>query len=235
MLIGGLEKLTLIDYPNEIAAIVFTQGCNFRCGFCYNPMLVLPSKDGNKKGHSLLPEDDLFNFLKNRKGKLDGVVITGGEPTLHKDLPEFTRKIRDLGFKVKLDTNGTNPKMLAALLEEGLIDYIAMDIKAPLEKYKATTKFKGDLADIEKSVKIIMNGNLPYEFRTTVVPALLDKNDIEKMGEMIKGARLWYLQRFKPDTDLINGDLRKIMPYSDKELNEMREIGAKYVKKCIVR
>jgi len=265
MLIGGLEKLTLIDYPGEIAAVVFVQGCNFRCGFCYNPMLVLPSKAGKDKKDRSLSEDGLFDFLKKRQGKLDAVVITGGEPTLHNDLPEFIAKIKDLGFKVKLDTNGTHPEMLKRLInaplirmgrgvkeyrksnnppspfyqggaaQGGLVDYIAMDIKSPIEKYKKITKFRGNLANINKSVKIIMSGNLPYEFRTTVVPGLVEKNDIIKMGEMIQGARVWYLQGFKPDADLVNKEFQKVKPYSGKELEEMREEAKKYVKECIIR
>ncbi len=235
MRIGGLQKFSLLDYPGHLSAIIFTQGCNFRCGFCYNPMLVLPKKDGNKKDHSLLSEDGLFEFLKKRQGKLDGVVITGGEPTLHENLPEFISKIKNLGFKIKLDTNGTNPEMLSALLEKGIIDYIAMDIKAPIEKYKKITKFTGSLADIKKSVKIIIGSNLPYEFRTTVVPGLVEKEDIAEMGEMIKGARIWYLQGFKPDTDLVNNDLRKVKPYSESELEEMANIARNYVGECIVR
>jgi pyruvate formate lyase activating enzyme len=206
-------------------------------------MLVLPSKVGKfKEDHSLLPENDLFDFFKKRVGKLDGVVITGGEPTLHKDLPEFMGKIKKLGFKVKLDTNGTNPEMLKKLVASlqkggagGLIDYIAMDIKCPLDKYKKTTKFKGSLSNIKKSVKIIMESGLPYEFRTTVVPGLVEKKDIAKMGEMIKGARIWYLQQFKPDTELVDNKLRQTKPYSDEELKEMAKIAKKYVKKCVVR
>jgi len=163
MLIGGLEKLTLIDYPGEVAAIIFTQGCNFRCQFCYNPMLVWPLEDSKmkyRKDHSLIEESDLFAFLRSRVGKLDGVVITGGEPTLHADLPEFINKIKALGYKVKLDTNGTNQEMLEKLINipltrgQNLIDYIAMDLKAPLDKYEKVTGAKVSLANIKKSVKI---------------------------------------------------------------------------------
>lgn len=235
MIIGGLQKFSLLDYQEHLSAIIFTQGCNFRCGFCYNPMLVLRKLDGNIKGHSPLKEDDLFDFLKGRVGKLDGIVITGGEPTLHKDLPEFISKIKDLRFKIKVDTNGTNPNMLAFLLKKKLIDYIAMDIKGPMDKYKKITKFKGDLENIKKSVKIIMESGLPYEFRTTVVPSLVEKEDIPKMSEMIKGARVWYLQGFKPDAELIDKNLKKVKPYSDKEMEEMCRAAKKYVKKCVVR
>ncbi len=234
MKIGGLQKFSLLDYPENISAIVFTQGCNFRCSFCYNPMLVLP-KRRKLKDHPYLSEGDLFEFLNERKGKLGGIVITGGEPTIHKDLPELIKKIKDLGFKIKLDTNGTNPEMLKKLINKKLINYIAMDIKCTLDKYKKATKFKGDFANIKKSVKMIMNSKLPYEFRTTVVPSLVEKEDIKKMGETIKGASVWYLQQFKPDTDLINKDFQKIKPYEEEELVEMAKIARKYVKKCEIR
>lgn len=235
MIIGGLQKFSLLDYPEHLSAIVFTQGCNFRCSFCYNPMLVLPKKARNKKDHSLISEDGLFDFLKKRRGKLDGIVITGGEPTIHKDLPEFINKIKSLGFKIKLDTNGTNPVMLKKLIDNKLIDYVAMDIKAPIQKYKKVTKNSAHLEKVKKSIKMILEGKLPYEFRTTVVPIFLEKEDIPKMGKMIKGARIWYLQQFKPDTDLIDKKFQKVKPYSDKELSEMMKIAKKYVKKCVVR
>jgi len=278
MQIGGLEKMTLIDYPGEVALIVFTQGCNFRCQFCYNPMLVLPEGQdklkysprrivgvnsrpgvGAQKDHHLIEEGDFFVFLRSRTGKLDGVVITGGEPTIQPDLPEFIKKIKDLGFKVKLDTNGTNPEMLEKLItalpgKPRLVDYVAMDIKAPLNKYIKVTgldniypvqssknNFGGILPEAEllhrvkKSVKMIMKSGLPYEFRTTVVPGLLNKENIAEMAELIKGADKWYLQFFKSDTDLINKDFQGKARFTEKEMKEMAEIGRKYVKLCEVR
>ncbi|MDO8592934.1 MAG: anaerobic ribonucleoside-triphosphate reductase activating protein [bacterium] len=246
MLIGGLQKFSLLDYPGRISAIIFTQGCNFRCRFCYNPMLVWPSRvskskyarsksSGQQKAHPLIKADDLFVFLESRAGKLDAVVITGGEPCLHKDLAEFIRKIKNLGFLVKLDTNGSQPEMLKRLLAEKLIDYIAMDLKAPEEKYQAVADKKMDFKKISKSVKLIMASGLPYEFRTTVVPGLLDKDDIAAMGEIIKGADKWYLQKFKSDIDLLGENLRGRVPYNARQMNEMGTIGSKYVKICEVR
>ncbi len=235
MIIGGLQKFSLLDFPGHLSAIVFTQGCNFRCQFCYNPMLVLPPSARKKKDRSQIREDDLFDFLKKRGGKLDGVVVTGGEPTMHEDLPEFMAKIKKLGYKVKLDTNGTNPNMLKNLIKKNLVDYIAMDIKAPIDKYEKAVKRKIDLEKIKKSIKIVIEAKLPYEFRTTIVPTILTKEDISKMGEMIKGAKFWYLQQFKPDTDLVDKKLMKVIPYKDKELEEMMKIGKKYVKKCLIR
>jgi pyruvate formate lyase activating enzyme len=211
MIIGGLEKLTLLDYPDHLAAIIFTQGCNFRCHFCYNPMLVWPSISGSdeknkkkEKGLSPLSTEDLFLFLSERFGRLEGVVITGGEPTLQPDLPEFIKKIKEIGYLVKLDTNGTNPKMLESLLADKLIDYIAMDLKAPYDKYEETVNVTVDYKNLQKSVKIIMSSGLPYEFRTTVVPGLLNIDDFAVMGQSIKGAKKWYLQFFKSDTELVD-------------------------------
>jgi len=244
MIIGGLQKFSLLDYPEKISAIVFTQGCNFRCQFCYNPMLVWPSEVGKlkyardierQKDHPTIKEDDLFVFLRSRAGKLDAVVITGGEPCLQNDLFEFVKKIKKLGFLVKLDTNGSFPETLAELIKEKLIDYIAMDLKAPAEKYKQVAGIKIDFNNIKKSVKIIMQSGLPYEFRTTVVPGLLDKNDILEMGKIIKGAGKWYLQKFKSDINLVGRGLEHRVPYNSRQMQEMAEAGREYVKICEVR
>ena len=239
MIIGGLEKMTLIDYPGQLAAIVFTKGCNFRCHFCYNPLLVWPDRETDEKKYEktcpIILEDEFFLFLKSRQGKLDGVVITGGEPTLHNDLPEFIKKIIDLGYKIKLDTNGTNPEMLGVLLKENLIDYIAMDLKAPLDKYESVVGVKTNCQNLVKSVKMIIESGLPHEFRTTVVPGLLNLADFTAMGEIIEGAHTWYLQKFKSDTQLVDRVLEKNLPFSDTDMEAMVEVGKKYVKICELR
>ena len=239
MLIGGLQKFSLLDYPERVSAIVFTQGCNFRCQFCYNPMLVWPREVGKskykQKDHPQIKEDDLFVFLASRAGKLDAVVVTGGEPCLQADLPEFIGKIKQLGFLVKLDTNGSYPEVLEKLLKEKLIDYIAMDLKAPGEKYKEATSGLADFQKAKKSVKIIMKSGLPYEFRTTVVPELLNKDDIAVMGKIIKNADKWYLQNFKSNVALVERELEGRVPYNARQMREMAEIGREYVKKCEVR
>jgi pyruvate formate lyase activating enzyme len=263
MLIGGLQKFTMLDYPEHLAAIIFTAGCNFRCHFCYNPMLVWPemvgrvkysSEQEEEKDQTLIKEDDLFRFLKERADKLEGVVITGGEPTLHADLPVFIKKIKDFGYLVKLDTNGTNPEMLTALTAgcsplvlrerggsnaprrgESSVDYIAMDLKAPREKYEQVVGVKTDFSNIEKSVKIIMESGLPYEFRTTIVLGLHEKADIEKTGELIRGADKWYLQKFKSDVDLVDLNYKGGSSFTDKDMKEMVEIGKKFVKFCAWR
>lgn len=228
MLIGGWEKLSLLDYPGQIAAIIFTQGCNFRCHFCYNPMLVLPRSGTNikQKDSSLISEDELFVFLTKRRGKLDAVVITGGEPTIHHDLPEFIAKIKALGYLVKLDTNGTNPEMLQQLLDKKLLDYLAMDVKAPWTKYAAVVGVKPDLSKIQKSVKIIMNSGLPYEFRTTVAPDLLKPEDLVALAGELKGVKQWFLQKFESHKDLVDPNFQGAKSYTDKEMKAMAEQAA---------
>lgn len=237
MIIGGLEKLTLLDYPEHLAAIIFTQGCNFRCHYCYNPLLVLPrnGSDVEEKGLSPLSPQNLFLFLRERVGRLEGVVITGGEPTLHADLPEFIADIKALGYRVKLDSNGTNPAMLEKLIAAKLIDYIAMDIKAPWARYQEVVGVPVDCEKLQKSVKIIKDSGLPYEFRTTVVPGLLAATDFEAMGAQIKGAKKWYLQSFKSDTELVDGNYRGQGAYTRQEMQDFAAIGQKYADLCEVR
>lgn len=243
MIIGGLQKISLLDFPGKVSAILFTQGCNFRCHFCYNPMLVWPNQagclntdlpNGDKKSYSI-NEDDFFYFLKSRQGKLDGLVITGGEPTLHRDLPDFIYKIKKMGFLVKLDTNGTNPGMLSELIEKKLIDYIAMDIKASREKYNEITGVKVQFKNIEKSVKIIMDYKGPYEFRTTIMPGMFELGDIQEIGRLIEGAELWYLQKFLVKTELVDNSLVNETPYTEEETLLLVGEGRKHVKKCELR
>lgn len=260
MVIGGLQKFSLLDYPGHLSAIIFTQGCNFRCQFCYNPMLVEPVRQasentvsgfenagkfkniscpqkGEKQKDCLKPisEDGLFDFLKNRVKKLDAVVITGGEPTIHSDLKRFIGEIKKLGYKIKLDTNGTNPETLKDLIENNLIDYIAMDIKGPEEKYDIITQVQPDLNEIRKSIKIIKESDLSYEFRTTIVPELIEAGDIAKIGKLILGAKKWYLQQFKSEIDLVNNEFKGVAAYAIGELEKMQKTGNKYVKDCVVR
>jgi len=246
MIIGGLQKFSLLDYPGRVSAIIFTKGCNFRCQFCYNPMLVWPIevskskyahlKNGEQqKVHPTINQDELFVFLKARAGKLDAVAITGGEPCLQKDLPEFIRKIKALGFLVKLDTNGSFPEILGKLIRGKLIDYIAMDLKAPKNKYKEVAGAGADFSKIRKSVKLIRASGLPHEFRTTVVPGLINKDDIAAMGEIIKGADKWYLQNFKSNVALVGRELEDRVPYNARQMKAMAEIGKKFAKKCEVR
>ena len=174
-IISGIKKTSLLDYPDKISAIVFTQGCNFRCGYCHNPGLL---QVNSKK--DIYSVDVFFEFLKNRVGKLDGVVITGGEATLQKDLIPFMQEVKNLGFLIKLDTNGYRPDVVQDVINQGLVDYFAMDIKAPLDKYSFVTNVDIDTDKIVKSIDLIMKSNIPYEFRTTVMKSQLSYEDFEK-------------------------------------------------------
>jgi pyruvate formate lyase activating enzyme len=206
MILGGLQKLTLIDYPGHIAATVFTVGCNFRCPFCHNPELVFVTRNAQPETRM---EEDFFNLLKARKGKLEGVCITGGEPTLQPDIVDFIRKIKNLGFKVKLDTNGARPDILRKLFSEKLLDFVAMDIKSPPENYAKTSNSKVDIERIKLSVDLIRNSAVDYEFRTTVVPGLHSEKDFEKIGKWISGAKKYVLQAFEDKGKILDPCLKK--------------------------
>lgn len=225
--IAGLQKTTFIDFPKKIACIVFTQGCNFRCGYCHNPELF-----ENKEPALSVPA--FFEFLNKRKGKLDGVVITGGEPTLQHDLKDFIRQIKDLGFLVKLDTNGTNPEILKELLCENLLDYVAMDIKAPLEKYNNIVNVNFDTEKIKTSIDLIMNSKIDYEFRTTVIKSQLSIEDFENICQTIKGAKKYYLQEFIP-SKILDKNLMTEKSYSHDEFKEICENLKKYIQYCNFR
>ncbi len=191
MKICGLQKVTLLDFPGHVACTVFLGGCNFDCPFCYNSSLI------RKDGFELLTKEELFEYLSRRKGILDGVAITGGEPLLHKEIFDFIREIRKIGFKVKLDTNGSFPSVLKELIELNLIDYVAMDIKNTLDKYETTIDCKLDISKIEESIALLINSNIEYEFRTTVVKELHEISDFKKIGQMIKGAKRYFLQSYQ--------------------------------------
>ncbi len=180
MLIGGLLKFSMIDYPGKIAAIVFTQGCNLRCKYCHNPELIAPV---NNNG-TLLKEEDVLNFFEKRKGALEGIVITGGEPTLQTDLAEFAAKLKAMGFLVKLDTNGTNPQAVKDLIDKNLVDFIAMDIKATFDKYEAVCGVPVSSKIILQTMQYIEESGLPYQYRTTYYKAVLNDEDIEKIKHL---------------------------------------------------
>ncbi len=234
MLIGGLQKLTLIDYPGKVAAVVFTYGCNFACSFCHNPELV----DAKLKYKNIfISEEEFFEFLDKRKWQIEGVCITGGEPTLHRDLPEFITKIKALGFLVKLDSNGTNPEVLENLINKKMVDYIAMDIKAPLERYQEITNRQVDLAKIKKSIRMIIDkaGDYDYEFRSTVVPGFHKAEDIKAMVQLIKGAKKYYLQNFISQGKILNSDWQNKASFSKEEMEEFQKIAAPFFEFCGVR
>lgn len=229
MQIAGLQKSSLVDYPSKIAAVVFTLGCNFRCPYCHNPN-ILTAVSTNR----LFDEAAVFDFLKTRKGKLDAVVVSGGEPTLQKGLSEFFKKLKELGFLTKLDTNGSSPKILEYLIKEELLDYVAMDIKAPIEKYKEIALVNIDTNNILKSIEILKNSKIGYEFRTTTVKSQLSFEDFEKIGKMLCGAENYYLQKFKPDITL-NPDFAKEKTYTDEEFLKIKTMLLKYIKNVHIR
>ena len=195
MHISGLQKTTLLDFPGKVACTVFLAGCNLRCPFCHNASLVTSIPD------AMMEEGEFFAFLRKRQGILDGVCVTGGEPTLRKDLPDFIAKIKSLGYAVKLDTNGTNPEMVQALLPS--LDYVAMDIKASPERYSAVCGGIDLLADVKESVRILMAGSTDYEFRTTCVHPFHDPEDMASIGKWLRGAKQYYLQNFVDSGDLV--------------------------------
>ena len=228
MRIDGLQKMTLLDFPGKVACTVFTGGCNFRCPFCHNALLVtkLPEKPD-------YTEDEILSFLEKRVGLLDGVAITGGEPLLNPDIADFIRKIRDMGYAVKLDTNGSFPERLKAIVGEGLVDYVAMDIKNRREKYAETIGFKNlDLSKIEESVEFLKSGAVDYEFRTTVVEQFHTVEDIRAAAEWISGAKRYFLQNFVDSGELICGDVCGV----DKEtMLKMKSAAADFVPQTEIR
>ncbi|MFA6193322.1 MAG: anaerobic ribonucleoside-triphosphate reductase activating protein [Parcubacteria group bacterium] len=259
MTIGGLQKLTLIDFPGHIAATVFTVGCNFRCPFCHNPELV----SGAKHSASNVLEKEFFDLLKSRQGKLEGVCITGGEPTIQPDLIEFIRKIKNSGFKVKLDTNGTRPDVLRLLYAEKLLDFVAMDIKNYPEKYAETANSKiypvrkrikddksnnakekqysmgfsngVDMERIRLSVDLIRNSGVDYEFRTTAVPGLHKKSDFASIGEWLKGSKKYVLQAFEDKGKILDPNLVKKTKGKRLNLEKIAKNIEKYFGKVEIR
>lgn len=230
MKIGGIIRFTMVDFPGRLACTVFTIGCNFRCPYCYNKDIVF----GTANGEDI---EAFFEWLKRRKGKLDGVAITGGEPTLWSDLLDFISRIKDMGFEVKIDTNGSNPDMLRRIVNSGNVDYIAMDVKAPLvpEEYAKITGGWRDVNSIRRSIQIIMCSNIPYEFRTTIVPRFHDEKSITSIGEVIQGARLWALQGFVPADTVIDPALRREKAYPPWKIKKLAALAEKYVEKVELR
>lgn len=229
--IGGLQKTTLIDYPGKVACTVFLIGCNFRCPFCYSSELVLPEKI---KLQPLVAEKDFFNFLAERKGLLDGVVICGGEPTILAELPAFIKRIKKLGYLVKLDTNGSNPQILKKLIKDGLLDYVAMDVKSVPEKYSEITQSQIKISQIQASIDLLKEGLIDYEFRSTIVPGFHLKADIIKLAHWLQGAKKYYLQNFRPEKT-INPSLEKVEPYTEEFLLEIKKEISPLFNDCQVR
>lgn len=231
MKIGGIQKVSLVDYPGKVAAVIFTIGCNFRCGYCHNPGLVLPNAY-----YEEIDAVEILTFLKRRAGKLDAVVISGGEPTAQGDLPGFIRSVKQMGYLVKLDTQGSSPGALEGMAQEGLLDYIAMDIKGPLDKYPDIAGLKVDTEYVKRSVRIVMESGLPYEFRTTVVKSQLAITDFYRIGGLITGAKRYAIQRFKSADQMVGVErFRDEVTYGDEELFRIQAIMRQYVNECVIR
>lgn len=221
----------MLDYPDNISAVVFTRGCNFHCAYCHNSHLI-PMQP--PPGDENLPEEIFFNLLEKRQKVLDGVTITGGEPVLQPDLKEFINKIRNnYDLKIKLDTNGSSSKLLRELIEEELLDYLALDLKLSWDKYHLLAP-EGVVAEIKKSVKLIKNSNLDYEFRTTVVPGLHDILEIERIAEAAEGVDRYYIQNFRPRNTL-DPNLREQRSFSPSELQKFKKMAEKYIKNVEIR
>ena len=228
MVIQGLQKLTLLDYPEKVACTVFTAGCNFRCPFCHNASLVIDTYK-NKE----IPSEEFFDFLKKRQGILDGVCVTGGEPLIQHGIEDFLRRIKELGYAVKLDTNGSFPDKLARIVEAGLVDYVAMDIKNSQESYGRTIGIEDyDLRNIHRSVQYLLGDAVPYEFRTTVVRQFHQRSDFESIGKWIRGAKNYYLQQFVDSGDLIQPGLSG---YNKDIMGQALEIVKPYVPNAELR
>lgn len=213
MNIAGLQKMTLLDFPERIACTVFLPGCNLRCPFCHNASLVLPEREKDS-----ISENELFEFLSSRRKKLDGVCVTGGEPTLYIDLPDLLARIKDLGFQVKLDTNGTDPKMLEQIVKDGLCDYVAMDIKNSPEKYTATCGGIDVLEQVKESVAFLMQDPVEHEFRTTVMHPFHTPDDLRAIGQWLKGTKHYFIQNFVDSGDLLSSGNE---PLSEQEMKEL--------------
>ena len=231
MIIAGLQKMTITDFPENVACILFLKGCNFRCPYCQNSELIDYKIDDN-----YILKEEVFDFLKKRQGILDGVVISGGEPTVNKDLPKLIKEIRDLGFKIKLDTNGTNPQMLKELLEDGLIDYVAMDIKNVQTKYLETAGLSEKnvqiLENVQKSIDILKKSKVDHEFRTTIMKNYHNIEDLEEINKLIGKDEKYFIQNFEDSEYVLD---HNIEPFSEKELKEIKNKLTKNFQKTSVR
>ncbi|MBD3310267.1 anaerobic ribonucleoside-triphosphate reductase activating protein [Candidatus Woesearchaeota archaeon] len=228
--IKGVLKTSMLDYPGRISAVMFLPFCNLRCPFCHNPELIT-----NPDELDDIDPEDFIDFLKRRKNWLDGVVITGGEPTMHKGLPELISRIKKLGYLVKLDSNGTNPEMLKELLDRKLLDYIAMDFKSSLERYDEVTAVKVDKEKIKKSVELIKQSGIDHEFRATVLPDFFDTEEAKKISEWLKGAKRFALQQFKNVDKVLDPSFQDKESYTPDELTAFKRIMEPYFDEVEVR
>lgn len=225
MIISGFQKLTLLDYPKKTAAIIFTGGCNFKCSYCQNSIFI-------GKCQESINEEEIFEYLKKRRNVLDGVVVSGGEPTIHKDLKDFIKRIKELKYLVKLDTNGSNPKVIKELIDEQLVDYIAMDIKHLFTKYQDVIKTNTNVDNIKKSIDIIKKSNIEHEFRTTLIKNFHDMDTIMDLCELIGFKDTYYLQNFEDSERVLD---KELIPFSKEELIDIQKMVNNKYSNVIVR
>ena len=231
MRIGGMQKNSFIDYPGKVSCVLFAAGCNFDCPYCHNPQLV-----GENGGVAFIEESDVLDFLADRRGFLDGVVISGGEPALQDDLIPLCERIREMGYPIKLDTNGSRPRRIEALIQRGLVDYLAMDIKTAPEGYAPLIQKDSRSESIVESIQLIMNSGLDYEFKTTCVRPLVDETVMETICRIIQHARLYVLQQHHP-AEVLHPEFFEVEDrlFSDQALERLRSIAAPWVRECIIR
>ncbi|HPS58173.1 MAG TPA: anaerobic ribonucleoside-triphosphate reductase activating protein [Spirochaetota bacterium] len=230
MNIRGLSKTSLVDYPGRISSVIFTGGCNMRCPFCHNPELALGSSSLEQ-----MKEDEIFAFLDKRKGLIDGVTITGGEPALQNDLADFIGRIKDKGFLVKLDTNGLLPEVVSGIISARLADYVAVDIKSSPEKYRKATGVNADCTRVKETLDVLRASGIEYEVRTTCVPGFVDADDIVKAGEFFGRFKSWYLQQFVNRNPMIDSSLSILSPYPVEYMKKMQAAGSAFSEKCLLR
>jgi len=228
MKIGGLQKTSLLDYPDTLSMIIWTAGCNFRCPFCYNKQLVLGKTE-------IISEETILSFLEKRRDVLEGLSISGGEPLLQEDIVDFTEKVKKLNYLIKIDTNGAFPEKLEELIDKKLVDYVSMDVKAPKEKYNQLAGVKTDLSKIEQSIDLIKNEAPDYEFKTTVVPGMLNKKNIVEIAKWLEGSKQYYIQQFKSDSPLVSSKLNDVVPYSKEKLSDMLHDIKPFFNNCSLR
>jgi pyruvate formate lyase activating enzyme len=224
MKFSGIQKTSLIDFPNRIASVLFTPGCNLRCPFCHNWRIVVDPKP------PFLQEESALRILESRKKYVDSVVVTGGEPTMHKEIPKFLKKLKEKGFAVKLDTNGFYPKVLEECLP--YVDYVALDVKTSLDKYQRLGA--KDTAPLLHTIEILKTGKVEYEFRTTIVPGFVDSEDIPRIGELVKGAKIFAFQRFIPEDTLDKG-FRTVKPYPPENIKKFADTLKKFTERILIR
>jgi len=229
VIIGGLQRFSLIDYPGKTCAVIFTRGCNFRCRYCHNPELVVPERFGPE-----VPLPEVYDFLHRRARVLQAVCITGGEPTVQADLPDMLKRIKQMGYLIKLDSNGSRPDILEEVLGEALLDYVAIDVKAPLQDYEKIVGVRFPAERLAKSIALVLSSGIDHEFRTTIVKRFTSLEDIRRIARSIRGARRYYLQTFV-STKLVDESLRYEPSYTNEELSELAQELRQYVTYCGVR